>query len=210
LIAPFRDRRVGLVQGRTVPNGPRRPNDRSIDVSDERGLYESCNIAYRRTALEAVGGFDESFGRRFSGRPFGEDTDLAWRVRRAGWRTAFATDAIVRHHVFPGSYRKVLAEEWRRRQFPWLIRQIPELRDHLPGGRWGLRAQSARSQAAVAGVVVAAVSRRPEPLVACLPYAGWLLRRTRRPSALARQVVTDAVGSAALVAGSVRERTVLL
>src|SRR4051794_24353226 len=142
LIAPFDDPSVGLVQGCTVPSGPRRPTDRSIEVTAERGLYESCNIAYRREALEEVGGFDESFGRRFTGRPFGEDTDLAWRVRRAGWQTAFASHAVVRHYVFPGTWRTVLREEWRRGLFPWLVGQIPELRDELPAGRWFLRRQS--------------------------------------------------------------------
>ena len=69
---------------------------------------------------------------------------------------------------------------------------------------------SVRAQAALAGVATAAITRRPEPLLACLPYAGWLIHRTRRPSALARQVVADAVGSVALAAGSIREGTVML
>src|SRR2546423_1635851 len=47
--------------------------------------YPSCNIAYPRTLLEELGGFDEHF-------PFGhwgEDTDLGWRAREAGHDAVF-------------------------------------------------------------------------------------------------------------------------
>jgi GT2 family glycosyltransferase len=43
--------------------------------------------AYRRAAFEQVGGFDE---RLFA---YGEETDLALRIRSAGWRAAAAPDA---------------------------------------------------------------------------------------------------------------------
>jgi GT2 family glycosyltransferase len=47
--------------------------------------------AYRREAWEAVGGLDESV---FS---YGEDVDLALRLRAAGWLTAGAADAVSVH-----------------------------------------------------------------------------------------------------------------
>lgn len=43
--------------------------------------------AYRRTALESVGGFDESF------RMYGEDLELALRLRSAGWECVVAPGA---------------------------------------------------------------------------------------------------------------------
>jgi GT2 family glycosyltransferase len=52
----------------------------------------SCLLA-RRTALEAVGGFDESFFL------YEEDVDLCLRVRRAGWRIVFTPSASVVHHL---------------------------------------------------------------------------------------------------------------
>jgi GT2 family glycosyltransferase len=208
LVRPFGDPSVGLVQGRTVPAGPVRPHDRTIDVASEYGLYESCNIAYRRDALDAVDGFDESFGTRFGGRPFGEDTDLAWRVRRAGWRSAFAADAVVRHHVFPGTWRDSVREEWRRGRFPYLVREIPELRTLLPAGAYTLRRQSVVSQLALLSLLLA--TRRPPALLLALPHLGWLARRHRGPRAVARQAALDAVASAALLAGSVRHRSLLL
>jgi GT2 family glycosyltransferase len=33
----------------------------------------------------------------------GEDIDLAWKVKKAGWQSAFAGDAVVYHRVFPRS-----------------------------------------------------------------------------------------------------------
>ena len=47
--------------------------------------------AYRRTAWEQVGGLDE--GVLF----YGEDVDLALRLRAAGWRTAAVPDAVAVH-----------------------------------------------------------------------------------------------------------------
>jgi GT2 family glycosyltransferase len=46
---------------------------------------------YRRTMLDEVGGFDESF---FA---YLEDADLAWRARMAGWRCLYAPGARALH-----------------------------------------------------------------------------------------------------------------
>ena len=219
----FADTEAGLVQGRTRPAGEAGPNDRTLDIRWGNGLFESCNIAYRREVLEAVGGFDESFGREFSRKPsprsknrlpLGEDTDLGWRVRRAGWRAAFAEDAVVRHAVFPGRFADSVREEWRKRQFPYVVRHIPELRDAFPRGRWFLRRQSPSAQLALVGGLLTIFGRRaPVRLfgaVLTAPYVRWVLRREPTLGLAARQAVRDAVGSAALVAGSVQQRTLLL
>lgn len=226
LIDGFRRPEVGLVQGKTLPAGDVGPYDRTVRVVSETGLYESCNIAYRRSALDQVGGMRQQFGRgrgfgqrrgdpaRGGGSGFGEDTDLAWRVLRSGWRSVFADGSVVRHAVFPGTPGSMVAEAWRSRLFPFLIGEIPELRQYLPGGPWQLRRQSAVAQLAVtalAGAVLAGVARR-RPLVVVLatPYLFWLARQTRRPGRAAQLAVRDAVTSAALVAGSVRHRTLVL
>ena len=52
----------------------------------------SCFLA-RREALDAVGGFDESFFL------YEEDVDLCLRVRRAGWRVVYTPTAEVVHHL---------------------------------------------------------------------------------------------------------------
>jgi GT2 family glycosyltransferase len=208
LAGAFSEERIGLVQGRTLPAHPPGPNDRTIEVTSEYGLYESCNIAYRRCLLEELRGFDEGFAAAIGAPHFGEDTDLAWRARAAGWGTAFAADAVVRHAVFPSGPFAALAREWRKGRLCYLVREVPALRSNLPSGRLCLRRQSPWAQLALAGTLVAA--RRPVA-GACLwaPYAMWLARN-RPLGDLARSVARDMVGSVALLVGSVRYRSLLL
>jgi N-acetylglucosaminyl-diphospho-decaprenol L-rhamnosyltransferase len=51
----------------------------------------ACFLA-RRSALEAIGGFDESYFM------FAEDMDLCWRAGQAGWGVGFDPAAVVTHH----------------------------------------------------------------------------------------------------------------
>ncbi|KGM09090.1 HAD family hydrolase [Cellulomonas carbonis T26] len=78
------DADVAGVQGRLhVPLPAHRPPtdwERSTRGLED-ALWATADMAYRRTALEAVGGFDERFPRAYR-----EDADLALRVRRGGWR----------------------------------------------------------------------------------------------------------------------------
>jgi HAD superfamily hydrolase (TIGR01662 family) len=76
--------RVGGVQGRiTVPPPPgRRPTDAErATMGLEGARWITADMAYRRAALEGVGGFDERFPRAFR-----EDSDLALRLMRDGWQ----------------------------------------------------------------------------------------------------------------------------
>ncbi|MFJ2519334.1 HAD-IIIA family hydrolase [Cellulosimicrobium cellulans] len=75
--------RTGGVQGRLhVPlPADRRPTDWERGTAGlERAAWATADMAYRRAALEEVGGFDERFPRAYR-----EDADLALRVRDAGW-----------------------------------------------------------------------------------------------------------------------------
>ena len=51
-----------------------------------------CNMAFRRNALLAVGGFDPQF------RTAGDDVDICWRLQDKGWRLGFSPSAVVWHH----------------------------------------------------------------------------------------------------------------
>jgi hypothetical protein len=75
--------RVAGSQGQVrVPlPGGRRPTDWERNVAGlEDARWATADLAYRRTALEAVGGFDERFRRAYR-----EDTDLGLRLVTAGW-----------------------------------------------------------------------------------------------------------------------------
>ncbi|MFI9237578.1 glycosyltransferase family 2 protein [Streptomyces sp. NPDC053079] len=87
---------VGGVQGVIevpLPAG-RRPTDwerNTAGLADAR--WATADMAYRRSVLVAVGGFDERFPRAFR-----EDADLALRVMGAGWHLQTGT-RTTRHPV---------------------------------------------------------------------------------------------------------------
>ncbi|WP_052590998.1 glycosyltransferase family 2 protein [Luteipulveratus mongoliensis] len=63
----------------------------------------SCNVLVRRSAFEALDGFDESL-------PFLEDVDLSWRGQLAGWTLAVAPTALIHYRYRPtpmGVYRQM-------------------------------------------------------------------------------------------------------
>lgn len=80
---------------------------RHAHLPDEVEFAGSYNLAARREALEAVGGFDETYR-----SPSGEDNDLSYRLRDAGYRIRFVRDAVVAHH-HPVSLRRYLREQSR-------------------------------------------------------------------------------------------------
>jgi glycosyltransferase involved in cell wall biosynthesis len=88
-----------IIQGPTRPDPAEAAGDslfsHSVTIERLGPQFETCNIVYPRTVLEALGGFDESFGVR----PAGEDTDLAWRAIEAGVPVSWAADALVLHDV---------------------------------------------------------------------------------------------------------------
>ncbi len=62
---------------------------------DQIEVFGPCGgaAAYRRQVWEQLGGFDE---RLFM---YLEDVDLAWRMQQAGWKSVFAPEARVYHHL---------------------------------------------------------------------------------------------------------------
>ncbi|MGH2729841.1 MAG: glycosyltransferase [Actinomycetota bacterium] len=51
-----------------------------------------CNMAFRKAALEKIGGFDSRF------RVAGDDVDICWRMHQEGWTVGFSPSALVWHH----------------------------------------------------------------------------------------------------------------
>jgi GT2 family glycosyltransferase len=91
-LAEWRQARLvrGVKQGR--PDAVRRALALAAREHEPDWVSASCLLA-RRAALEAVGGFDESFFL------YEEDVDLCLRVRRAGWRVVYTPAAEVVHHL---------------------------------------------------------------------------------------------------------------
>lgn len=61
--------------------------------------FVTANAALHRRVLDRVPAFDPELGPGALGQ--GEDALFAWQLRRAGYRLAAASDAVVAHHVEP-------------------------------------------------------------------------------------------------------------
>lgn len=203
-----------IVQGRTspVPGEWAGPWSRSLDVMGPTGLYETANLAVRREAVVAAGGFPRE--RMLSGRPFGEDVVLGAAVARLGGFT-FVWEALNHHRVLPGTYKQFVTERLRLEGFPDLLRQVPELRRLRFAGVF-LGRRRAITDLGLAAMVTAAALQSPWPLLGVLPWGATAWREAHaypgrpRPVRAIQLGIADAVGFAALVKGSIRSRRVLL
>jgi GT2 family glycosyltransferase len=97
-IAPSGDGFVADCVARS-PGGPAH-----VLLTDETAEHiPGCNMAYRKTALEAVGGFDPVY------RAAGDDVDVCWRLHERGWTLGFSPAAMVWHHQ-----RNSIRAYWRQ------------------------------------------------------------------------------------------------
>jgi N-acetylglucosaminyl-diphospho-decaprenol L-rhamnosyltransferase len=105
ILAPFSDPAVGMVAGLSLVPGGELVDGFGIEVDAGLSAYNRLRLrpvgsapgvllgpsggaaAYRRSAFEAAEGFDDAF---FA---YGEDVDLALRLRALGWRAAAAPGA---------------------------------------------------------------------------------------------------------------------
>lgn len=114
LVAPFSDARVGATGGTVLADweAPRpawMPEEFDWVVGcSYRGLPQQravvrnvigCSMAFRRTAIEAAGGFATNLG-RVGARPLGcEETDLCIRLGHVGMDVVYTPAATVQHRV---------------------------------------------------------------------------------------------------------------
>jgi GT2 family glycosyltransferase len=74
-----------------VANSPGGP--RQVLLTDTEAEHiPGCNMAFLRSALKAMGGFDVQF------RAAGDDVDMCWRLQERGWKLGFSPAAQVWHH----------------------------------------------------------------------------------------------------------------
>ena len=206
---------TGLVQGRTVPE-PGKPHsifNYYIAVESESFLYEACNIFYRREAFDQAGGFLPDMDPLDERPRGGEDVDLAWKVKRQGWASEFATNAVVMHEVARIGPRQWLINK-RLYIFPAILRKFPELRKFV-FARYFYDKTQAYFSLSIAGAALGLT--QPIALLLALPYvlsrASEPTRSLKGPLRLIRVGVylpRDLVSFSLLLAGSIRSRTILL
>jgi len=89
LLAPLLDGTERITVGRTIGRG-------TVDLYDATGATPpayvpespTINMAFARSAFDAVGGFDESF-------EYGSDVDFSWRLVDAGFKLRSVPEAVV-------------------------------------------------------------------------------------------------------------------
>ena len=114
LVQPFATSDVVAVGGLSLPplDSPwlahcvaRAPGGPTHVLLDDRTAEHvpGCNLAIRRDALRAIGGFNPIYLRA------GDDVDVCWRLQAAGGRIEFAPGALVWHH-----HRSTVRAYWRQ------------------------------------------------------------------------------------------------
>ncbi|MEY2433572.1 MAG: hypothetical protein QOC92_3297 [Acidimicrobiaceae bacterium] len=213
-----------VVQGCTQPDPVRAPGRgpfaRTMIIEEQSGLFETCNIGYRRAVLEGLRGFDESFP-----LPFGEDVDLGWRALAAGSTVAWRPDALVVHDVAHTTVVRdwiaLLKDSRRRRYAPLMVKRHPGLRAQLHH-RWFLA--PAHPPTVLALIGFGQLAARPgDPRRWALATAlavPWIVHRSlieplqgrprNYPVLLPMGFVTDVAEVAAVAEGALRYRTMLL
>lgn len=201
------DPRLGVVQGRTLPEVPVDQGwAATIRVEEFSGRYEGCNLVFRREPFVQSAGFDEEVGH------FWEDTPAGYALRRLGWQAAFVPDALVYHDVtYPGFWWHVKRMQKNRNLAPVLAR-YPEMRADLLFARLFLQERDARFLGLVLALLLG--RRRPLALLLAVPYLHMLVRQDDRrgldPRSYAQAVVYDGARVAGLLRGGLRNGRIVL
>lgn len=170
---------LGFIGGRILlhdPNDARvtiKENDSREEFAPGDFMYASAihgaNFAFRRCALESVGGFDERFGvgARFSSA---EDIEIVARMLAAGWHGAYDPRLVVSHAHGRHSQAAIsaLRRQYDRGRGAYYAKCIlnPKLRSlYARHWYWAMRRQplgrSAREVAAAAGFLMHALRGHP-------------------------------------------------
>ncbi len=140
--------------GACVANAPGGPIH-VLRTDREAEHIPGCNMAFRRSALLELGGFDPRF------RVAGDDVDLCWRIEARGWRIGFNPGAVVWHQPrgtvrgywrqqcgygaaealleakWPEKYNVVGHVTWGGRVYGQGPLVLPFKRARVYGGTWG-------------------------------------------------------------------------
>jgi len=211
LVDAHRSHADTIIQGRTEPDpeevGRSRIFWRSIRVEELDELAPTCNIAYPSEMLRKMGGFDPGHFKRM-----GEDTDLAWRARKAGADLVFVDSARARHAVHQPGLVGALRDTHRTLDMVPLVRRHPEVRRALHRGLF----VDPHHEPALALALGLALSRRTRggSLLLALPYAATYRRHhanwPRTLAALPAYALVDLFCTLALAGASARHATPVL
>ncbi|NUW41731.1 glycosyltransferase family 2 protein [Nonomuraea rhodomycinica] len=153
--------------------GDRRPTDAERNTAGlASALWITADIAYRRDALERVGGFDERFPRAYR-----EDADLALRLTNRGHTLAWGERVTVHPVRDDGFWASVRFQ--RGNADDALMRRLhgPGWREAIGGRRGRLRRHAAATALGLAaaglGLTALLTRRRSAAWPAVVAGAGW-------------------------------------
>jgi len=199
---------VGLV---APPVGARtgHPLGRAVRSSHWR-FFITSNVFYRADDFAASGGFDPDFP-----TAGGEDSDLGWRICKAGAEPRYEPTSVVRHPVREPNLRVALREAWRWHGIPRFIKKHPEQRELLLSHRFIWRRSHQWMLVALASIVAGWF--RPIALAGVVPWVWTRVFRARNRRDRLRNIqcapalaAIDLLEIAAMVRGSIRDRTFTL
>jgi GT2 family glycosyltransferase len=100
-------------------------------ISDREAEHvPGCNMAFRKSALQEIGGFDERF------RVAGDDVDVCWRLQEAGHTLGFSAGAVVMHRR-RDSVRRYLKQQYGYGKAEALLeRKWPSRYNRAGSSRW--------------------------------------------------------------------------
>jgi GT2 family glycosyltransferase len=187
---------VQVVCGRIVMPLSGTPTDYELDAKNlETAEFVTANCLFRKSILEAVGGFDERF--RFAWR---EDSDLHFQLLERQARIVYAPKAVITHPVRPAQWGVSLSQ-LKKIQFDALLyKKHPALyRQRIRATpRWDYYLTVAALIGCIAGLAANAIG------AAALAGAVWfvmtarfclhrLIRTSKSPAHVLEMVVTSAL-----------------
>jgi len=100
-------------------------------ISDREAEHlPGCNMAFRKSALQDIGGFDERF------RVAGDDVDVCWRLQESGRTLGFSAGAVVMHRR-RDSVRRYLKQQYGYGKAEALLeRKWPSRYNRAGSSRW--------------------------------------------------------------------------
>lgn len=189
-------------------------------ITREDGLYATANVFYRRDIFLELGGFIETMRTYAWGQPVGgDDTEFGWRVKRAGFKSAFARGALVCHLSTPITVQSYLLQPIAARVIPKLVSAIPELRHTCLYRGYFIHKQSATFYILLLGLVLSRAT--PWGALLALPWLQnawpavrmdiWPPKRWGRGALrLALRLEGSALLSLTLVLSSIKYRSLVL
>jgi len=116
----FKSRAIGLVMTSPLARGGRfNPSTQHTMMEEERFVdhIPTCNLCLKREIFDSVGLFDESFVK-------GQDLELSYRIRKAGYKLFYSPSIKVVH------YRKQSFRSFAHQIYKWAKAKIAIIKKH--------------------------------------------------------------------------------